>query len=123
MPLVKEGQTRRIELEDGEWIDIHAALGLGRILAMANGGSLASLAEPTPEIVRGMLRQAIIAWSYDEPVNEENIERLELGAAMEVFSVLNETFWGDQKKGLTSSESSPPDDGPSISPTSPSSTE
>jgi hypothetical protein len=112
MALVKPGDVKRVEVHDG-WIDIKAALSIGAVLGMVNGGALSDLQNPTPDVIKGMLRASIVAWSYDDPVTPENVEMLDMDAVTAVFEAVNELLdGGDSKKGSSSSASSSLDDGP-----------
>src|SRR5207247_2251161 len=97
MALTSKDDVRRVDVHDG-WVDVRAGLGIADLLSLTDGQGFAALSNPTPEVLLRMLQRAVVAWSYDEEVTPEAVDRLDMLASIEVFSAVREVLVGDEKK-------------------------
>ncbi len=80
-------ELTRIEMDDGEWIDIKAKLSVGdyeRIAVDSNG------VQPEARIISSLLC-VIKAWNLKDdgkemPITKENIRRLDQGVAVQILT-------------------------------------
>jgi len=98
MALVKEDAVQRVEVHDG-WVDVRAAATVGQLMGIAGDSNLSALANPTADVLHAMLREFIVAWSYDDPVSPENIKLLDMDATTSILEVINEKLGASEKKG------------------------
>lgn len=71
MSLLVERRTERIDLGDGEWVDILAELPVKEACLVGE-----ALGKPLTTGTLEVLQLVITAWSDDVPVNPENIAQL-----------------------------------------------
>ena len=70
-------------LDKEEWIEVRNGVTVGMIASMSENGTAP---------VSNFLLRSITGWSFDEDINEENIEDLDLGIAMAVWEKIQESL-------------------------------
>lgn len=87
--------TVRIELDNDQWVDIHAAISFGEYK------EIMKLAKDDPaEMTIPLLKKSIAKWSLDIPCNEENIEKLSMESAVFLMQKITEQYTPDKKKPM-----------------------
>jgi len=93
--LLSEGKTERIDLGDGDWVEVRVDLTVPEALAIAE---LEGLTETTLK----MLTTFIKAWSEDAELTEENIMRLKAPVANKIIARLMEVAEAQSPKARSS---------------------
>lgn len=105
MPLIRDDETVRIDLPtSGEWVEVKARISRGdrvRIQQATIGHARMRPGDPTPELAVGEMLEAaefatletvIRSWCFPEPVNAENIRRLDDESMDALKARLNELY-------------------------------
>lgn len=94
---VKDGDVKRIQLEDGDWIEIPAKVSYGTISEIGEykGSDMQRAAF--------MISKVVLAWNFEAdpgviaPITLETINKLDIGTVKEIANVLGPLL-GVEKK-------------------------
>lgn len=106
MSLRKEQKTKRIEFEDGDWIDIKENRNYGDTVHAQRAAAIRRISNKGDEksddggsfdfdVVSfnlALLERMIVAWSDDEPVNKETIQELPNDVVQKVLGEITESM-------------------------------
>jgi len=102
-------QTKKVELEDGEWVMVRP-LSIGALRAMRQ--AVATIEAPTGEekdeaqgfeLSKLALEACIVAWSDEAPVNPENIQQLPYNLTFKLTAAIG---LGEQERPLDTGQTS-----------------
>lgn len=103
-------KTKRVDLGDGEWVDVRPmSVKEMREMRLKVAGIAHNEVETKEEaqgyeLTRLALLATIVAWSDDDPVNAENIDRLPFSVTLQIANALG---LGEEERPLPSGAPSP----------------
>ena len=112
MSLRKEQTTKRIDFEDGDWIDIKENRNYGDTVHAQRAAAIRRISSSKKDDKKGdeksddggtfdfdvvsfnlaLLERMIVAWSDDEPVNKETIQELPNDIVQKVLGEITDTM-------------------------------
>lgn len=93
--------VKRIDLSDGDWVDIKEQLSFEDFSKVFEGQSIPS--EPSPSVAIPLLKAALIDWSFEDgggrkiPCSPENIGKLDASTVLELVEPIIGNYTPEKK--------------------------
>lgn len=89
-------QTIRIELDNGDWVDVRESIAFLRFKEIAK---MVNPEKPIEniEMVMPLLKEALVGWSFDKEFSVENIEKLNFKTVQELSEPILKVYMPEKK--------------------------
>lgn len=108
---IASSEPVRIDLDNGEWIDIKKSLSFADVTAVTEGVSVQG-ADEAAKIALPLIALAVVAWhllddsGQEIPLTKENVFLLDTATVQQLIPKLTEQYFAEKKSSLPSNESS-----------------